>query len=35
MTIDDMRNLVQKHADLETKLDLEGVLATLVENPIY
>jgi hypothetical protein len=35
MTVDEMRNLVQKHADLETKLDLEGVLATLVDNPIY
>ena len=35
MTINEMRKLVQKHADLETKLDLEGVLATLVENPIY
>jgi hypothetical protein len=35
MTVDKMRKLVQKHADLETKLDLEGVLATLVENPIY
>lgn len=30
-----MRSLVQKHADLELKLDLDGVLATLVENPIY
>ena len=35
MAVEKMRNLVQKHADLETKLDLEGVLATLVENPIY
>jgi hypothetical protein len=35
MTIDEMRNLVKKHADLETQLDLEGVLATLVENPVY
>ena len=35
MTVDEMRKLVQKHADLETTLDLEGVLATLVENPIY
>ncbi|CAN5243104.1 hypothetical protein BH10PSE19_BH10PSE19_18590 [soil metagenome] len=35
MTVDEMRKLVQIHADLETKLDLDGVLATLVENPIY
>ncbi len=35
MTVDELRKLVQKHADLEAKLDLEGVLATLVENPIY
>ncbi|CAN5408942.1 hypothetical protein BH10PSE19_BH10PSE19_03720 [soil metagenome] len=35
MAVDIMRKLVQKHSDLETKLDLEGVLATLVENPIY
>lgn len=35
MTVDDMRKLVQKHSDLETNLDLEGVLETLVENPIY
>jgi hypothetical protein len=35
MTVDEMRNLVQKHANLETKLDLEGVLGTLVDNPIY
>lgn len=35
MTLDEMRNLVNKHADLETKLDLNGVLATLVDHPIY
>jgi hypothetical protein len=35
MIADEMRKLVKKHADLETKLDLEGVLATLVDNPIY
>jgi hypothetical protein len=35
MTIEDMKKLVQKHADLEGKLDMEGVLATLVENPVY
>ena len=29
MTVEKMRNLVQMHADLETKLDLDGVLATL------
>ncbi len=31
MTIEKMRKLVQKHADLETQLDLEGVLSTLVD----
>lgn len=35
MTIDDMRKLVQKHSDLEANLDLDGVLETLVENPVY
>lgn len=35
MTIDNMRKLVQKHSELETNLDLEGVLETLIENPIY
>jgi ketosteroid isomerase-like protein len=35
MTVDKMRQLVQKHAELETKLDLDGVLATLVDHPIY
>lgn len=35
MTIDDMKKLVQKHAQLESNHDLEGVLATLVENPVY
>jgi hypothetical protein len=35
MTAEKTRTLVQKHADLETKLDLEGVLATLIDNPIY
>ncbi|QLH43407.1 MAG: hypothetical protein HWD59_12295 [Coxiellaceae bacterium] len=35
MTIYKMRALVQKHADLENKLDLEGVLKTLVDDPIY
>jgi hypothetical protein len=35
MTVEKMRELIQKHADLETKLDVEGVLATLVDNPVY
>lgn len=35
MTIQEMKALVEKHADLESKHDLEGVLATLVENPVY
>ena len=35
MTIEEMKILVQKHSDLETQHDVEGVLATLVENPIY
>lgn len=35
MTIDRMRILVAKHSELETKLDLEGVLATLIDHPIY
>jgi hypothetical protein len=33
--IEEMKTLVQKHADLESKHDIEGVLATLVENPVY
>ncbi len=28
MTVDEMRKLVQIHSDLETKLDLDAVLAT-------
>lgn len=35
MTIEDMKLLVKKHADLEDKRYLEGTLATLVENPVY
>jgi hypothetical protein len=35
MAVDSLRALVKKHADLETNLDLEGVLATLVQHPIY
>lgn len=30
-----MRTLVQKHTDMEIQLDVEGVLSTLVENPVY
>jgi hypothetical protein len=35
MTIEEMKKLVQTHANLEENHDLEGVLATLVENPLY
>lgn len=35
MSTDEMRKLVKTHADCETNLDLEGVLGTLVENPVY
>lgn len=35
MTIVDMKQLVQRHASFEDKHDLEGTLATLVENPVY
>lgn len=35
MTVDEMRKLVQKHAGLETQLDLNGVMETLVDSPIY
>lgn len=35
MTIENMKQLVQQHATLETQHDVEGVLATLVENPLY
>jgi hypothetical protein len=35
MDRDQMRGLVQRHADLETKLDLDGVMSTLVDHPIY
>jgi hypothetical protein len=35
MTKELMHRLVQKHAALEEKLDLEGVLATLIDEPIY
>src|SRR3990172_7970910 len=35
MTENEMRKLVQKHIDMETALDLEGVLETLVDHPVY
>lgn len=35
MSIDEMHKLVKKHSDCETNLDLEGVLGTLVDSPIY
>lgn len=35
MTIEEMKKLVQKHAALESSHDVEGVLATLVEDPVY
>lgn len=35
MTIEDMKLLVQKHAQLEENHDLDGVLRTLVEDPTY
>ena len=34
-TADDMRNLGEKHARLEAENDLEGVMATLVEEPVF
>ena len=34
-TAEDMRALGSKHAELETAGDLEGTMATLVEDPIY
>lgn len=35
MTTEKMRELVRKHADLEAAFDLEGVLATLVDHPVF
>lgn len=35
MTIEEMKKLVQKHAALESSQEAEGILATLVENPVY
>lgn len=35
MTIEDMKYLVQTHANFEQSQDIEGTLSTLVENPIY
>ena len=34
-TTDDMYALGSKHAELETAGDLEGTMATLVEDPVY
>ena len=35
MTVHDMQQLIQRHADLETQQDVEGVLSTLVDHPVY
>lgn len=35
MTIEDMKQLVLQHATLETQQNVDGVLATLVEDPFY
>jgi hypothetical protein len=35
MSSENMRLLVQKHIEMETMMDLEGVLATLVDHPVY
>lgn len=35
ISVELMRQLVKNHADLETKLYLEGVMTTLIYNPIY
>lgn len=35
MTIEDMKELVKNHGDFEERLDIDGVLATLVEDPVY
>ena len=35
MTEERMRVLVQKHIDMETNVDVEGTLATLVDHPVY
>jgi hypothetical protein len=35
MTPNEMRKLVETHAKKETELDLEGVLSTLVDHPVY
>lgn len=34
-TVKDMHELGTRHAQLEAKLDLEGTLATLVQDPVY
>lgn len=35
LTDDPMRKLVHKHVEMETHFDLEGVLETLVDHPVY
>ncbi|MCX4781662.1 hypothetical protein [Streptomyces sp. NBC_01264] len=35
MSASEMRQLVGKHSDCETRLDLHGTLNTLVEHPVY
>lgn len=35
MTIEELKKLVEKHALLENNHDIEGVLATLVDEPLY
>lgn len=35
MTIEKMKALVKKHTDAESNNDIEAVLATLVDNPVY
>lgn len=35
MTTDKMRKLVHNHMECETNLDLEGILATFVDHPVY
>lgn len=34
-SVTDMYELGSRHAELETKADLEGTLATLVDDPVY
>ena len=35
MTEERMRALVQRHIDMETNVDVEGTLETLVDHPVY